>query len=555
MSRNRAGGSRVRGPNSALTEFLRERGIDANQIRNRYEESLATPEEEDAIVTISGAPDGDGEAEAEAAAAAAAAAAVARAPSKRKKKKTESDEELEDLQPLPRRAPGQIDFCAECQCRFTVTVYSKAAAGGGLLCHSCSSKYAEEEKKVRKTQAVSRKRKKTVSAALLDKQEVAVPHLQDICIKLIAAYIDDVDVLGDIGEYNMDKIARILSRNRQLKNSTMKMFLNPALKALRFWDCSNLEADVLQAIGAFCPRLETLVLSMCGRLVDGVLDYYGDKLEDLHSLYLNGAFLVTAPCWARFLDRRGGQLRELTIMNTLRFTSACMDRLAANCRDTLETLALVRVDSLHHADVARLGEFSALTSLELAHLADDAAVTDDTVVRVLERVGPQLVTLSLVGCPGLTDASLEGVRRCGRLQNLTLARCESLTDGGVAALFADWPANAGLISVDLSRCVHVGDTAVQALVEHSARTLVVLNLNSVYNVTEAALQVLAAADCEYLSHLDVGFLKCINDGLLETVAARCRGLQLVEAYGVIGLTEGLRLRRGVRLVGRQSDSI
>lgn len=40
--------------------------------------------------------------------------------------------------------------------------------------------------------------------------------LGDICINMIGKYIEDVDQLGDIGNVNMEKVCKIISRSRLL---------------------------------------------------------------------------------------------------------------------------------------------------------------------------------------------------------------------------------------------------------------------------------------------------------------------------------------------------
>ncbi|KAK9388860.1 hypothetical protein V1515DRAFT_596274 [Lipomyces mesembrius] len=554
MSRN-AGGSRVRGPNSALTEFLRERGIDANAIRHRYEETLqqqATGSSE-TVVTISGssATSRSRSREVE-----TTVSSSSRSRKRTKKKHEDSDDEGEILARMTRPRPGQIDFCAECQCRFTVTAYSKPARdGNGLLCHSCGSKYAQEEKQQKKTQISSRKRKKSIAAALLDKQEFAVPKLQDLCVKVIAKYIEDVEILGDIGDFNMEKIARILSRNRSLKDNTLKLFLNPSIRRLHLWDCSNLSSDSLELIGSYCPLLESLTLSMCGQITDKVIDYYSTNLRNLHSLTINGGFLITSGCWVRFFDTIGSQLVRFSLANTLRFNRESLQALVRNCSATVEELSLSRVGSLKNEDIPVLLQLRELTALELSYMRD--AITDDDLIDLLRVIGPRLVTLNLDDSGDLTDKFLlEGVRPyCGRLQNLSLALCDGFTDAGVRDVFKDWEFNNGLINANFSRCTNVGDEAIQALIDHSAKTLVILNLNSVYKLTSATFQLLASSDCEFLSQLDFGFVHCVGDQEIEVLTARCKSLQLIEAYGNIRITELAKVKRGVKVLGRQSDSL
>ncbi|KAK7208262.1 hypothetical protein BZA70DRAFT_273272 [Myxozyma melibiosi] len=559
--------SRVRGPNSALTEFLRERGIDALAIRQRYEEAQreqgeggqndgAAQEgitEEDGVVTVSSATSSRNSRRQSSEPAARVRSRV----SKKKKRDAEDEDDELILDRIARPKPGQIEFCAECNNRFTVTAYSKPARDGGegLLCHSCGSKYAQEEKKQKKTQISSRKKRKSVAAALLDKQDVMVPKLQDLCIKLIARYIDDVDMLGDIGEVNMDKIARILSRNRSLKDNTVRLFLVPSVKQLRFWDCSNLCSDSYKLIASFCPQLESLVLSMCGQMTDEVLDYFTEKLEHLHAIAFNGAFLIRNPCWINFFTKRGSQLTSVAISNTLRFDRTALQALVDNCADTLEELSLSRVGNIFAADLPLLLKLTKLISLEISYMRD--ALTDDVIIDILKLIGPQLITLNLDDCDTLSDrVLLEGIRPyCGKLQNLSLGLGENFTNEALATLFRDWEINNGLINVSLMRCTKVGDEGVQALIEHSAKTLVILNINSVYSLTDSTFHLLATSECEFLSQLDIGFVHCVGDKEVEMLSERCPSLQLIEAYGNIRITEVAKMKPGVRLIGRQSDTI
>ncbi|KAK9458073.1 hypothetical protein V1511DRAFT_24240 [Dipodascopsis uninucleata] len=544
--------SRVRGPNSALTEFLRERGIDALAIRRRYEETQnGTLEEETESSTVELSVQQNVRREIE---------EQIRSRRKSKKKRSQdSDDEAEFLARITstRPNPGQIDFCAECGTRFTVTTYTKSARdSNGLLCHSCGSKYAEEEKQKKKTLAVSRKRKKSVAAALLDRQDFVVPKLQDLCIRVIAKYIDEVEMLGDIGDLNFDRIARILSKNRSLKDNTIKLFLSPEVRSLRFWDCSNLSADSFKMIAAFCPNIESLNLTMCGQLTDDVLDYYADKLPKLHELTLNGAFLVTSDCWGRFFFSRGIQLRKLSVSNTLRFNGKSMEALVETTGNSLEELSINQLGSLTESDLKHLWKLTRLTSLELNNLPD--AVTDEALIPIIKGVGRQLITLSLDNAVKLTDAFLvEGIRPyCSNLQNLSLYLDQCFTDEGFHKLFEGWSSvNDGLINVNISRCTNIGDLGVQALINHCAKTIVILNLNSIPSLTTETIQLLATSDCEFLSQLDIGFLRCVGDDEIELISNACKSLQFIEAYGCIRITEFAKIRAGVKLVGRQSDSL
>lgn len=162
----------------------------------------------------------------------------------RKKMEEGDTSDFEDSLAANAPVPGQIAFCAECNCRFTVTAYSRASEDGdGLLCYPCGNKKkknAPAQTTTRKKQTpAARANKKSHARALLDGDTSGIKSLQDMCIDVIAKHIDDVETLGHIGSHNLDKISQILCKNRRLNDQTIKLFFEPAEHVLRFYDCSS----------------------------------------------------------------------------------------------------------------------------------------------------------------------------------------------------------------------------------------------------------------------------------------------------------------------------
>jgi DNA repair protein RAD7 len=147
----------------------------------------------------------------------------------KKKKKVDSDEAASDdevdnskygrasfshKKRAPTMQPGKIDFCHICSQRFTITAYTKQSPDGeGLLCHKCGA----VEQSIMKKEEPKRKRAKVgkgTAKMILEGKEDRIGKLQDVCIKVIAKHIHDVEALGDIGAVNMDKVylSRVLIR-------------------------------------------------------------------------------------------------------------------------------------------------------------------------------------------------------------------------------------------------------------------------------------------------------------------------------------------------------
>lgn len=81
--------------------------------------------------------------------------------------------------------PGQIAFCEICNCRFTVTPYSKAGPDGeGFICTPCGKKTANQDKDATKKKFVAKKSKKKAMASLLDGEATGVKSLRDLAINV-----------------------------------------------------------------------------------------------------------------------------------------------------------------------------------------------------------------------------------------------------------------------------------------------------------------------------------------------------------------------------------
>lgn len=217
MSRRRSteGRGDVSGPTSALTSFLREKGI-AVPRGNRFaraEQTPTTPAEadpdpnEDATVPLpdlanlpptpeagpSSAPSSSKKRKADSSKAETSAKKTTAAQKKAAKKQATLDAELAELgqvynPPKGRysdRTPGASVYCEDCGVKFTLTRYTPSSADGkGVLCTKC-----QEENDVPDDlgQAVKEKEKKKGRAVRakptpVEKPAKIVPTLQHACI-------------------------------------------------------------------------------------------------------------------------------------------------------------------------------------------------------------------------------------------------------------------------------------------------------------------------------------------------------------------------------------
>lgn len=531
------------------------------------------------------------------------------------------------------RLPGQTDFCARCHCKFTVTVYSESAppelqqeiiveetvvaenreeddeensdtparedqentttttttttkkkvtrlAGTLLLCPACSKEQLEKGKQSRAAAAHdeavknSKMYRRKVAAAILDRQDYKnVPTLRSICINVIQDNIQDVEALGGIGDDNRDRIARILARNRKLDSESVKIFLEPTVRKLELWDCSQINSTSLNLIPQYCPHLESLTLSMCGQLDSSFLTRCS-SMSNLTSISLDGAFLVSSDSWAKFFEQIGNKLTRLDIRNTHRFDAKALQALVDNCAQGLTHLTLNRMSGLDDpAAFFALSKLTNLVHLEYSHppqelvLAKDRTLfTDEIIIEILNSVGSQLHTLILDGCAELTDKFIiNGVKPCCsplRMRKLSLGQLDLLTDEVVADLFHSW--NDLLVStktvpiltdVSLERCIGLGDDTVDALFELARPSLVSLNLSALPDLGEdpfiRAFVGEDVAKFKSLENLNLSFVRSVTNSTITAIAENSPWLEFIEVFGNPKINKNCVVRKGVKLIGRQ----
>lgn len=486
------------------------------------------------------------------------------------------------------RIPGQTDFCASCHCKFTVTLTSEPAPPHLqiddkqhlLLCPSCT-KEARDKGKAKRTGALSadaiaasRMQRKRVAAALLDRKELTVPSLMDICISLISTHIDDVEALGDIGTANQKKLSRILSRNRSLNSKTIKLFLDPAAKELEFWDCSEVNKDSLNLIAAYCPNIESLTLSMCGHLTNDNLSYFAANLRKLKSITLDGPFLVSSEAWGKFFLAMAGQLERVDIRNSHRFDSEAFAILVESFPQ-LTHLTLHRMSGLTDpAAFLMIPLLTNLVHLDLSHPPQDIVmageidlITDETMTVILNSIGSQLETLVLDGCSELSDAFITDALRpccCGsRLTRLSLASLDRITDSVVADLFNTWykrhdSSLTRLSNLTLDRCYSLGDLAMQAMFNYTRPAIVQLSIASLPDVSVVPFQaafVDAAPSKQFpnLTDANFSFVRAMTNRLVEGLVDRAPSLEYIEVFGVPKVNRACSIKSGVKIIGRQDD--
>ncbi|KAI8980504.1 hypothetical protein BDB01DRAFT_796641 [Pilobolus umbonatus] len=564
MSNNQPNPNRVRGPTSALSSFLREHGIRVNNRsrRARREDTSRNEDTPSSQMSIDETNSESSAMEVESTAQSQPETTsivynpfTGRTPKKgtSKKKKKESDSEEEDDLDLPgpstprksTQGRSRISFCSTCKLRF-----SQPSGENETICPSCKAGTKKQAIIKKKRISPAKKQKMMTDAEVF-------PSLQDICITVIADYIEDVESLGFISDNSFEKLAKIISRNRKMSNHIARLFMEPFRKELCLYDCTAMDETGFMNVAQFCPKLERLKLIYCGRITDEVLRAYADRLHELRILNLSGAFLITEKTWINFFSVIGLKLESFTLRHSARFNKSCLEALVEHC-PKLQHLRLGHLRCLDNDWLECISRLRHLSSLELAWPTTGHVLHTESVVELLSKIGSQLTELSLQGSHELTDEVLvDGIHKyCNQLQRLNIEQCDKLTSDGMVQLFTQWD-NRGLTHLDISRCLHFDDKALDAVIHHSGKTLRELNIHSLELLTSPGLEAIAGGDndktkCSSLVKLNCGFVRAMDDFVLQKMINKCRLLKDISVWGCCLLTDDIQMRSGVRVVGKET---
>ncbi|GAV53116.1 hypothetical protein ZYGR_0AI03980 [Zygosaccharomyces rouxii] len=548
-SRNRGRGANdVKGPSSALTQFLRDEGISAQEIRTRWEKQQAEKQELEESNSAEQSVEPSPHTETKALSVSDSSETDTDDNTDKFRKlssiEVDSDEEEYDEETAPKRQPKPV-----------------------------RTRNDEGDKKKTQKLLQNRRKRQKRAAELLDRR-VELPSLQELCIEKIGSNIskwnDEADeqgkqvyahirtVLGGISTDNLNNLGKALCKNRALNDQTLQLFLKTDLSSLVFHDCSNVSFEGYKALAVFCPHLTEISLQMCGQLNNEALLYMAEQLPNLKSVKLDGPFLINEATWDQFFQSMSGRLSEFHISNTHRFTDSSISSLLRHCGNQLVSLHFCRLDSVsNYALIPQYLQNPQFHTLGIEYPYNEEDVNDMVIMQLLERVGTNLRYLSLNGCLELTDNAIVNglaifLEGNDQLECLQLEELVNITSDSLLYFFKTIPLP-HLSRCSLKRCTKLTDDAIVELLLNPAKDkLEDLNLNSLVNLTQGTFEIM---NCVNLKHLDASFVRCVDDHVVATVGSQNPSLQLMEVFGDNLVSNKASIREGLTLVGRQSDSI
>lgn len=601
------GAGNIRGPHSALTDFLAANNISAQEIRDSYRQRLQQAEDEVGQEAGNGeGPSNAGETEndnaeedlqAESSAMAAertrkrkrnqdeAIAKIKKGKeakkkaSKKKKKGSDDESDFEDMMDMYKKAkplPGQLENCELCSKRFTVTPYSKAGPEGGLLCTPCGKEMVKEAKAQEKARKpVVRKGRRKLESNRLDGMIKGGPKtLQQLCIEKLAQHSEDIDELGEMPESIMNRISEIFSKKRAMNSTTMKLFLQPDMESVAIHEAAYLETEDYDQIFAVCPNVKRLSLRNCCQFKDSNIDYMNEKAKALVDIQLLGANLVSDDKWAELFIARGQDLKSFRVeWLDAAFDDQAVEALTTFCPN-LERLKLERCKRIGEESLDAIARLQNLKHLTLRFHQE---VSHEKLISLINSVGANLYTLCLEhfldANSDPTDDVLEAIHNtCRRLRKFRFTENNECSDAGYVNLFSNWD-NPPLHYIDINSTRDLDNTnpegpedypiglasdGFREMMSHSGQRLEFLDISSCRHISHATFAEVfdGQRHYPYLREINLSFCPVVDTQIIAGIFRSCPIVKKVVTFGCFQVADVV-VPRGIVLIGapRAQDQI
>ena len=323
----------------------------------------------------------------------------------------------------------------------------------------------------------------------------------------------------------------------------------------------ELEVADFVKIFSIMPKVKTLNLRQAGQLKDEIIDYILERDVPIKHLQLDASNLISDSKWREFFQK-GGQRLETVKLSWLDFSmdDETIIHLVRGCPH-LRRLKLKKCFKL--GDVT-LQSLSTLENLEHLSLRLILPTSQAFLIHLVQKVGPNLRTLSLENFENVGDEVLQSVHStCRRLSKLRFTENDICTDSAFASLFTNW-ANPPLTFVDLNsnrdldytnsdgavETIGFASTGFEALMAHSGSHLENLNISSCRHITHKAFTDTFDGIKQYpqLKKIDLSFQSSVDTTIVAGIFKSCPNMAKVIAFSCFNVKDPM-VPAGVALVG------
>ena len=315
------------------------------------------------------------------------------------------------------------------------------------------------------------------------------PSLLALALDTVCARLDDFgDALGCLPVDSKRLVLEQAVAKGMVTDETVVHLVDDGMRSVSLRRCSAIrDVETVAVLAARCPSLVHLDLSDCKQVTDAAVASIARACPALRSLHLGR-------CWRvgdAGIEQVAACCPDLAVLD-LECAAVTSRGAAALARcSNLQCLSLADCDMVEDDGIVAL--LRGCTALRHLNLCSVWQFTDAALDAIGEHAGHSLASLSLAWCRQrtLTQAALERLfRRCLVLEQVDLCGVVAVDNAVLDAIAATTPR---LASLRLTWCLRVTDSAVCALVDALAATLVDLDMGSCEQVTDLTLAHVARA--------------------------------------------------------------
>ncbi|CAA7395634.1 unnamed protein product [Spirodela intermedia] len=360
--------------------------------------------------------------------------------------------------------------------------------------------------------------------------ERQAPSLKDLCLGTLSEHATDIESLEGVPDNLRHQLSWHLCNSRKMDQHMLDLFVRGSPTEIRMPDCSWATEDQLEKIlgRARTHRLTVLELNMCGRcLSDGTLSSSGKlppRFPSLTTISLKGAYRLSDD-GLKALASSAPQLSSINLGQCSLVTSAGVVSLLEQLKQSLVELFLddCRIDA-----TSVLPALQSLRKLEVLSVAGVESVTDKFVHGLVSVHGPHMKELGFAGCRGVAAPSLREIgKSCPQLRSLDLRDLGKLNDRALAHLAGGCTSLWRL----LLRRNAFSDKAVAALLQAAGGSLAELSVNNIREASNFTAQAIAAQCASTLRVLDLSFCRKMTNEGLGLIADSCSHLHTLKLFG------------------------
>jgi DNA repair protein RAD7 len=287
-----------------------------------------------------------------------------------------------------------------------------------------------------------------------------------------------------------------------------------------------------------------------------------EKNTKIKHLQLGASNLIGDDTWRSLFKTLGPQLQSLKLSELNdSFNDETVEEMAQHCPQ-LRRLKLRTCLKLQEPSLTSILN---MTTLEHLTLAVGQDTSSETLVALIQNLGPSLKTLCLETYAEADDDVLLGIHtNCSKLSKLRLTGSTVCSDGGFANLFSNWQ-NPPMPYIDLSdnrdldignsegpaeAPIGLGSEGFKALMKHSGSRLERLNIHSCRHISHEALSEVFDGRFQYplLKDIDLSFVTVVDDFIMAGIFKSCPNLAKLAVFACFKARDA-RIPAGVAVIG------